>query len=301
MSLAQFYERVINWPGRFGIIAGLVVAGVLVVIAAVLLLAGKLRTFARVLGVIGLVLAIFAFGMVHEQTIAQQQSQHVTVVHYRYSQPFRILSRVTLLVLPVVALWIMTSAFRQTQRSLRAQVPGRIKSGRALSVQKEYAAALREYNEAIRTAPELAEGYLRRGALYQTMGEPALALADFDRALESDPRLAPAYLARAKIRTERGDLDDALADFGELMAIRVNDPESYLHRGICLVKKGRFNEAAADFHRVLKLTNHSDFAEPAKSFLKHCENAAQSPIPPFNSNGSPLVSESPQPKAHDLS
>ena len=117
-------------------------------------------------------------------------------------------------------------------------------------------------------APDLAEAYCRRGSVYQEMGKTALALADLDRAIECDPRLASAYLERGKMRTESGDLDGALADFGQLMLIRANDPDSYLHRGICLVKKGLVDDAAADFHRVLKLTNHSDFAEPAKEYLR---------------------------------
>ena len=104
------------------------------------------------------------------------------------------------------------------------------------------------------------------------MGEKALALADFERAIERDPRFAPAYLQRGKICLESGDFDSALADFGMLMTLRANDPETHLNRGICLLKKGLVREAAADFQRVLKLTNHSDFAEPAKQYLRECES-----------------------------
>ena len=59
------------------------------------------------------------------------------------------------------------------------------------------------------------------------------------------------------------------------MIIRANDPEFYLSRGICLMKKGLSSEAAADFERVLKLTNHSDFAEPAKKYLHQYEAHSQ--------------------------
>ena len=47
-----------------------------------------------------------------------------------------------------------------------------------------------------------------------------------------------------------------------------NDPDTYLQRGVCLVKKGLVDDAIADFYRVLKLTNHSDYAEPAKAYLR---------------------------------
>ena len=40
------------------------------------------------------------------------------------------------------------------------------------------------------------------------------------------------------------------------------------------MKKGQSSDAVADFERVLKLTNHSDFAEPAKKFLRQFEGQA---------------------------
>ncbi len=59
------------------------------------------------------------------------------------------------------------------------------------------------------------------------------------------------------------------------MNLRANDPEAYLNRGICLLKKGLVREATADFQRVLKLTNHSDYAEPAKQYLRECESSVR--------------------------
>ena len=60
---------------------------------------------------------------------------------------------------------------RTTQRGLRAEVPRHLKEGRKHLVQKEYEAALREYNHGIRTAPQLADAYCRRGSVYHAMGE----------------------------------------------------------------------------------------------------------------------------------
>ena len=173
---------------------------------------------------------------------------------------------VGLVTLPAVAAVVMSSVFVSTRRRLRALVPRRLKAGRRHHAQKKFQAALREYNEAIQTSPQLAEAYFRRGSLYLTMGEKALALADFERAIERDPRLRRLTPARQDVPRKRRlrlgprrlrDADD----------IRANDPETHLNRGICLLKKGLVSEAAADFQRVLKLTNHSDFAEPAKQYL----------------------------------
>jgi len=286
MSIAHFYHRVINWPGPTGLMVAMFAAGALLLVAALLLSFGKFRWPARGLGLIGLLLLMFVLWAVHEQTVTWTPELGVPLTPYRHSTRVRVLALAALICLPVGAAVVMSSVFRSTQRWLRARVPSHLRSGRKHLVQKEYVAALHEYNQAIKTAPDLAEPYCRRGSVFQAMGEPALALADFDRAIERDPRMATAYLQRGKIRTENGDLENALADFGQLMNLKVNDAESYLNRGICLVKKGLVSAAAADFERVLKLTNHSDFADPARNYLRYCQ---EHPVSPRSSpNGEPF-------------
>jgi tetratricopeptide (TPR) repeat protein len=300
MSLSLIYDRLINAPSRGGLLVAFAAAIAVWIVSAALLAANKHRRFARGLGIVGLLVLMVVLWIVHEQTITEKFGPHVTLIEYKYPSRLRLPVRVALLAVPAVAIFVMSSVFRATKRWLRGQVPRLLKTGRRHSYQKEYAAALREYNQAIKTAPELAEPYYRRGALYQSMGEATFALADYERALERDPRLASAYLQRAKIRTESGDLDKALADFGQFMSLRTNDPESFLHRGICLMKKGMRSAAVSDFQRVLKLTNHSDYAEPAKNYLRICQNEANPVAPPTSANGSPALPESPQPRAHDV-
>ena len=215
-----------------------------------------------------------------------KKNAYMTVTTYRYSERARTALLVGLVALPTLAVdrdvvSVCLDAAPATCVGSQA-IEGRTATLR----QKKFAAALREYNEAIQTSPDLAERYFRRGSLYHTMGEKAHALADFERAIVRDPRLAPAYLLRGKICLESGDVDSALADFGMLMTIRANDPETLLNRGICLVKKGQWSDAAIDLQRVLKLTNHSDFAEPAKQYLRECESNAPKPLPAAGSNGS---------------
>jgi hypothetical protein len=301
MSLSPVYDRLINWPGQTGLIGAVCAAIALLVVSATLLSLNKRRRIARGLGIVGVLAIMLVLWIVHEQTVTDKPGPHVTVIHYKYPPRFRLAVRVALIGLPVVAVFVMSSVFRSSKRWFRGQVPRLLKMGRRHSYQKDYAAALREYNEAIKRAPDLAEAYFRRGSLYQAMGETSFALADYERALARDPRFAPAYLQRAKIRTESGDFDSALADFGEFMNISGNDPESYLHRGICLMKQGMTSAAASDFQRVLKLTNHSDYAEPAKKYLRICESATNPTGPQPGGNGSPAVSEPSQPRAHDVS
>jgi tetratricopeptide (TPR) repeat protein len=297
MNLADFYHRLINWPGRTAVIVTLSVAVALLVLAGVILSMGKVRKFARSLGIVGVVLIVALLWIVREQTVSVKEDAHITVTKYRYSDRTRLAILITLVALPVLASIVMSSVFVSTRRRLRTLVPKRLKEGRRHQSQKKFAAALRDYNEAIQTSPNLAEPYFRRGSLYETMGEKSLALADYERAIQRDVRFAPAYLQRGKICLASGDYDSALADFGMLMTLRANDPETHLSRGICFLKKGLTSEAAADFHRVLKLTNHSDFAEPAKQYLRECEPNAPESLPAPGSNGSFAGSSSKEPSA----
>jgi tetratricopeptide (TPR) repeat protein len=289
MNLADYYYRIINWPGRTSEWIALVTAVAFVVMAVVILSMGMLRRFARALGIVGVVLIVALLWIVREQTVTVKKGRHITVTSHRYPERARLALLVGLVALPPLATVVMSSVFVSTRRRLRALVPRRLKEGRRHQAEKKFKAALREYNEAI-----------RRGSLYLTMGDKALAMADFGRAIDRDRRFAPAYLQRGKMCLENGDYDSALADYGMLMTIRANDPETHLGRGICLVKKGFMSEAAADFHRVLKLTNHSDFAEPAKHYLRECESTAPGPLPPAGANGSASAAPSSEPAAPDF-
>ena len=67
---------------------------------------------------------------------------------------------VSLVAVPVAASVVMSSVLVSTRRRLRLWFPSRLREGRRHQVQKQYEAALREYNEAIETSPHLAEAYV---------------------------------------------------------------------------------------------------------------------------------------------
>lgn len=298
MKFAELYNRVLNWPSTTQLAVALGVAAALVIVGLLISL-GRRRWLALSLCTLGLALTMVVLLAVRQQTVTVKISSVVTATRPRYSERVRTYASAGLLGVPAVTVVVMLSIFMATRRKLRAQVPRHLKSGRKHLIQKDYEAALLEYNRVIQFAPHLGEAYYRRGCVHRAMGNLPLALADFDSAIERDPRLAAALLDRGKIRTENGDLDAALADFQKLMLLRANDPEFYLNRGICLLKKGVASEAAADFERVLKLTNHSDFAEPAKKYLHQFEAPANSSLPSANANAPAVPSHSAKPAAQD--
>ena len=89
--------------------------------------------------------------IVREQTVTVKKGPYITVTTHRYSERTRLALLVGLVALPAVAAVVMSSVFVSTRRRLRAQVPRHLKAGRSHLAQKEFQAALREYNQAIQT------------------------------------------------------------------------------------------------------------------------------------------------------
>ncbi len=286
MRGAELYDRFVNWPNPMHLAALFVLAALLIMLATVLLSLGKLRIFARVLGIVAVVTIMLALFIIHEQTVRMKYGEYITVTRSRYPQTTRFQIRVALLGLPAAAAMVMILVRSSTIRRLRATVPFHLREGRKLLGQGSYPAALVELNTAIEISPYLAEGHYYRGCVHEASGKIDEALADFDQALRCDPQHAHAYLHRGRIRSEKGELDAALADFDQVMIIRPNDAECYLNRGVCLARKGVISDAILDFHRVLKLTNHSDFSEPARFYLKQLNSEESASLPAPGANGS---------------
>jgi tetratricopeptide (TPR) repeat protein len=286
----ELYDRVVNWPGPMELTLAFGIGVAFIVLAATFLSMGRVRIFARALGILGVVSIMLALFVIHEQTEQEKIGEYVTVTRARYPEATRFQIRVALLGLPAAAAFVMLWGLSTTRRRLRSTVPDYLKEGRKLMIRGDLDAALAEYNRAIQISPYLGEAHFQRGCVYQAQGHLDEALADFDQALACDPQLVHAYLHRGRIRTEKGDLDAAMEDFEQVMIMRPNDAECYLHRGVCLARKGEIDDAILDFQRVLKLTNHSDYADPARYYL--AQLGGENPLPPSfaGANGSPRAS-----------
>ncbi len=309
MILTETFRQLINRPTPAALAGAFGAAVVLLVIACALLMGGRRKWPALVIGVVGLLLTLAVLILVDQQTVRHRESESVTVTRPRYPQRTRTLARGAMIGLPGAVALAALSAWASARRRLRLSVPRHIRAGRVHLLAREYGPALEEFDRAIRICPYLAEAHCGRGAAFEGLGDSGHALADYDQAIQFDPRLGLAYIKRAHLRTEAGDLDGALADLSRVMDLQPTDPELYLQRGICYFKKGLALEATADFQRVLKLTNHSDFAEPAKEFLRRLEGQALDappppsipplPLSPAQANGAADSTVVPEPKTED--
>lgn len=302
--LAGAFQDWINRPTPIALAVALAVSGLILVVGCGILLAGK-RWGGPGIGVVGLVGVIGVLLVVDLQTVTVRESESVSVTRPRHSERRRALARMTMAGAPVVAGIVALGARMAGRRRIRKSIPVWLKAGRMHLLLKEFGPAREEFSKVIKFSPYLAEAYWGRGMAYQGLGDLERGLADFDRAIESDPRQVHAFIQRARIRTEAGDLDGALADLGRVLELQPSDPELYLNRGICFFKKGLALEAAADFQRVLKLTNHSDYAEPAKDYLRRIDGHAveashHAPLtPPPQANGAAESTALPKPRTED--
>jgi tetratricopeptide (TPR) repeat protein len=280
MNLAQAFQELLSRPTPTALATALGISGLVLLIGWGLLLGGKRLGVALGLCGIGLGAALAVLFIVDQQTVTFRESESVSVTRPRYRERTRSLARAAMLGVPGVTVLAALGAWATARHRRRKSVPAIVKAGRMHLFVREYAPAEIEFSRAIQIAPYLAEAYWGRGMAYQGLGQTQRALDDFDRAIRYDPRQVHALIQRARIRTDAGDLDAALADLSRVMDLQPSDPELYLTRGICFFKKGLVLEAAADLHRVLKLTNHSDYAEPAKDYLRRLDGQAAGMAPP---------------------
>ncbi len=280
MRSYDLYARLIDWPGPAATTEAMALGVALIVLSVTFLSLGRIRWIARTMGAVGVLCLLFAMLLIHDQTVVVHDGVYVVARQWRYPEAARFQARVALLGLPAASIFVMLQVLWATRRRQRSTLPTLLRDGRAFLVRGELDAALASLNEALTIFPHLTEARYLRARVHEAMERTDEALADLDQAIRADPNLAPARLARGRLRAGRGELDGAGEDFDRFLCLRPNDIDGLLNRGKLRAQQGREPEAIADFQRVLKLTNHSDYADPARDYLKrlHAEPAVAKPI-----------------------
>jgi hypothetical protein len=186
----------------------------------------------------------------------------------RHGTSERYLMYVILGVLPLGAAWVFSRGMQIARRRMTGAIPGLVKSGLEHFHHGNFDAAIAEFTRALEIEGDHAETYDRRGSVYFEKGDLDRALSDYNQAISLDPRLADAYLHRGLVHMKRGFDDLAVVDFDTSLSMQPHVLDGHLNRGICRFKLGDFQGAAADFRLILHLTNHSDYADPARHYLQ---------------------------------
>lgn len=117
----------------------------------------------------------------------------------------------------------------------------------------QYDAALRDFDQALKFAPDATDARFNRGAAYSKLGKWDQALGDFDALLEAVPNDPNTLYARAWVQSQRGDDAAAIADLDQVLAQAPDDMDALVDRGGLNIRAGRYDAAAKDFSALLKL------------------------------------------------
>jgi tetratricopeptide (TPR) repeat protein len=134
--------------------------------------------------------------------------------------------------------------------------------------------AIKDYTEAIRQEPDVAEYYLKRGFAYQCKKEYDIAIADYTDAIRLNPQVALSYFGRGNAYGDKGDNDRAIADYNQAIRLDPNLAAAYNNRGIAYNGKGDNDRAIADYNQAIRLNpnfayaynNRGDFYHKKKDY-----------------------------------
>lgn len=107
-----------------------------------------------------------------------------------------------------------------------------------------------------------AKSFLKQGLNKLSRSDYAAALKDFKQALRVDPNFIDAYICQSIVYYYQEDYQEAIAICNQVLQINPSNVDAYNNRGLNRCAMGEYKEAIADFNQVLALDPHH-----AKAFL----------------------------------
>jgi tetratricopeptide (TPR) repeat protein len=89
--------------------------------------------------------------------------------------------------------------------------------------------------------------YSNRGNQRERMGEFDKAIADHDEAIRTDPTYAAGFMHRGNAYARHGDFERAIADHIEAIRLGPKDADAFYNRGYTYSRKGDHEHAVADY------------------------------------------------------
>jgi tetratricopeptide (TPR) repeat protein len=142
----------------------------------------------------------------------------------------------------------------------RAEAHDLYESAEAHVKKQELDLALRDYDLAIRIAPDQAWLYYGRAQLQQRRHDDDAAAADMKHYLEMEPKDAKAYLQRARVDLRSGDAEHALQDVNKALELDPKMVEGYAQRAAIRLRHKDIAAALPDLDQAIQLDPHSVWA-----------------------------------------
>lgn len=121
--------------------------------------------------------------------------------------------------------------------------------------------ALRDFQEALRTGPDLPESHNNAGLALAALGRTEEAMSEYREALRIDPGFREARRNVRRLLRALGPTNDAIRRFPETIPTGAAEADADVDRANALEAQGRIEEAIADYRRALRLDPESAEAQ----------------------------------------
>jgi protein O-mannosyl-transferase len=176
--------------------------------------------------------------------------------HGRASVALAAVSAVLLIVLTRQQLAIWGDSIDLWQHTLRAvgKSPTSLTSlGRALEDRGDFAAALKQYREAIAMNPDYALAQTCAGGLLSRMGKPDQAIPYLEAACRLTPNDATPYSYFGNVYVQKGMFDKAIEEEEKAIALNPRMSSAYCSMGQAEAARGNYQRAIECYNEALRL------------------------------------------------
>lgn len=137
--------------------------------------------------------------------------------------------------------------------------------------QSNYAAALKDFKQALRIDPNFIEAYICQSLVYYYQADYPEAIASCNQVLQINPKNVDAYNNRGLNRCALGEYQDAIADFNQVLEIDPYHAKAFLNRGYSRLQLDDNWSAIEDFDQALRLdpTTARDYLKQIADTLNH--------------------------------
>lgn len=132
---------------------------------------------------------------------------------------------------------------------------------------KQYDAAIVDFDKAIALRPDFAKAYTNRGRVKIALKKEQEAFLDFNKAIELYPKDTLAYFYRAEINRKAGKPDVALPDYAKAAALDPYSDDIFTKRGMCLLMLSNIEDANKDFVKAIGINPNNAEANMGKGFI----------------------------------
>ena len=120
----------------------------------------------------------------------------------------------------------------------------------------KFASAIKDYDTAIRLAPDFADAYINRANAREELGDLEGAIKDYSTAIRLGADYAFVYACRAKVRSDLSDNQGAIEDYNTAIRLKPEDnllAAIYVNRSSAKVDLGDYKGAIEDCNAAIRL------------------------------------------------